>query len=620
MPWSALTRHPRRVELLVVAVALVVRVLALLDGRDDPTFAWPVVDAATYDQAARAFASGAGLDYHFFWQPFLYPVYLGLTYLISGGSILFAKSVQLLLGVLTCVLTARCGRRLLGPSAGLLAGLICALHGPSIFFETQLVATGWASFWVVVLLDRISRPAADFAQESWSVTGMTGLLGALAVLTRPTFLPALLLAGAWQILRGPAERRVRRVAFATTGFALAVVPVMLIGQSVADYPGFLPASGAMNLYLGNHPEPCAVLTIRPGEAWQELGREARPTTAGDLNANRTYFRDQLVANITAAPASIAAGLLRKGTQVLSSRELPRNVDPYVQREWSSVLSVLMFRVGKAGFPGVLLIPFALLGTWTMRRKVGAPFLIFTGAYLLGIVAVFVSARYRVPVTPALAILAAAGGLSLAAAIRAGARQRVVVMVVALVLLAAGTSVPGPWCEELVDYRGETLYAVGYAQHQAGQDQKAAKTYQLALAQTPDNTELLNQFALLRSQQGRDDEAIGLWLRATRVDPSSLTVRLNLGRAYTVREAHTAALEQYDAALAIEPTNANALLGSGFALLGVARFDEGVQRLEQAVQREQDFAARLVPVPAGLRSIGREDLALRIEAAIRHAGG
>jgi len=609
--------HVHAIVLVVLVVAAAVRLAALLDGRDAPTFDFPIIDARTYDLAARSLADGNGLDYRFFWQPFFYPVFLGLSHMLSGGSVFIAKLVQVTVGVATCGLTARVGQRLLGPGAGLAAGLICALHGPMIFFETELLATGWASFWAILLLDRLVDPARQENARAWFVTG---LITALAVLTRPTFLPALLLAAAWLLWRAPAALRLKGALVAALGFALLVAPVALLGQVTVGYPGFLPASGAMNLYLGNHSEPCETLTIRPGAAWDELGRRAQPAGAGDLHANREYFREQLVQEVAANPGAVASGLLRKGVQLLSSRELPRNVDPYVQREWSGLLGVLMFKVGNFGFPSGLLLPLALLGAFTMRRRVGAALLIFTGVYLLSVGLVFVSARYRVPMTPALAILAVAGAMSLAQAWRDRHWHALAAMAGLLLLTGAVGSVPGRFCEEEIDYRAETLYAVGYAQHEAGDLEAAARNYAIALEHDASNVERLNQYALLRSQQGRAKEADALWSRALRQDPQSLTIRLNLGRSYAAREQHAQAFEHYEAALGLDAGNADALLGTGFALLGMGRLDEGVPRLEAAVERHRAYARRLPPVIDALQSVGREDLAERLRTALNRAGG
>ena len=98
-----------------------------------------------------------------------------------------------------------------------------------------------------------------------------------------------------------------------------------------------------------------------------------------------------------------------------------------------------------------------------------------------------------------------------------------------------------------------------------------------------------------------------------------TVRLNLGRTYAAREQHAQAFEHYEAALGLDPANADALLGTGFALLGMGRLDEGVPRLEAAVKRHRAYARRLPPVIDALQSVGREDLAGRLRAALNRAG-
>lgn len=608
-------RPPRHLlpAALVLFVALVVRVWVLVEGSDAPTFLVPVVDARTYDLAARGLAGGLGLDYRFFWQPFFYPVFLGVTYALSGGSILVAKVVQLVLGVATCWLTLRVGRRLAGETAGLIAGLICAVYGPLIFFETELLATGWACFWAILLLDRLSLAHPDGARRGWL---FTGLIAALAVLTRPTFLPAIALASAFVLWRSPVRAWLPRAALLALGFAVFVTPVAIMGMEVAGYASFLPASGPMNLFLGNHREPCETLTIRPGEAWQELTRQARPAKAGDLRANRDHFGALLVDEVGQHPGAVLSGLLRKSVQVFSSRELPRNVDPYFQREYSPLLAVLMFRVGGFGFPMGVLLPFAVWGAWVGRRRLPGAFLVFVAVYLLGVVAVFVSARYRMPMVPALAILASVGIVAVVDAIRARRARVLVAAGFTMLAVLAAAVLPGPFCEEQVDYRAETLYAVGYARHSAGELDAAAQAYEQALRSRPDYAELLNQYALLRSQQDRWSEAIALWTRAVRVDPGNFAVRMNLARACAMQERHGDALAHYEAALAIEPSDADALLGSGFALLGVGRFDQGVERLERALDLRPEYGARLPAVIDALTAQGRADLAARLRSRIR----
>jgi tetratricopeptide (TPR) repeat protein len=280
----------------------------------------------------------------------------------------------------------------------------------------------------------------------------------------------------------------------------------------------------------------------------------------------------------------------------------------------------MFKAGGFGFPMGLLIPLAVVGVWSTRRRLPPAFFTFVGIYLLAVVAVFVSARYRMPMVPAIAILAAGGLAALVQAFRERATRSAAVLVGVMLAFMLLGSVPGPFCEEEIDYRAETLYAVGFAQHSAGELDRAALTYAEAVEQRPDYVELLNQYALLRSQQGRKAEAIDLWSRAVRIEPGDLAVRLNLGRAYASLERHAEAFEHYDAATRIDSGKADAWIGSGFALLALARFEEGVDRLERGLQRDPQYASRMPMVIDALRGRGEFDLADRLEAAFRRAGG
>ena len=151
--------------LIVFCIAAVVRLVFLFQSLDNPFFFTPIVDAGTYHDIALRFAQQGWIGEGFFWQPFLYPFFLGLIYLLTGGSVMAAKLIQIGLGVLTCVLTYELGRRTASRAAGLMAALIAAFYGPMLVFESQLVGAGLAAFISVVLLliflrvkRRLSKP------------------------------------------------------------------------------------------------------------------------------------------------------------------------------------------------------------------------------------------------------------------------------------------------------------------------------------------------------------------------------------------------------------------------------------------------------------------------------
>ena len=100
-----------------------------------------------------------------------------------------------------------------------------------------------------------------------------------------------------------------------------------------------------------------------------------------------------------------------------SREIPRNEDVYLFRSDSLVLRAGLWRVGSFGFPFGLLFPLAALGAVAERRRVPWPIWLFLASYAAVLVSVFAVGRYRIALVPPLAILAGAGAISLASALR-----------------------------------------------------------------------------------------------------------------------------------------------------------------------------------------------------------
>ena len=175
----------------IFVFALLCRLLYLFESADTPTFGIPLIDEKSYYETALAFAGGKGMGEGFFWQPFFYPFFLSSVIFLFGSSVLWIKILQCIVGSVTCVLTYLLGRRIFDERTGILAGAVTAFYGPLIFFDGELLAAGWASFWsvaliLVFLMARTGKKPLPFF--------ILGLCGALSVLSRPTFVPFFLAA------------------------------------------------------------------------------------------------------------------------------------------------------------------------------------------------------------------------------------------------------------------------------------------------------------------------------------------------------------------------------------------------------------------------------------------
>lgn len=593
-----------RPELILFAAALALRLLYLAQSVDIPSFEMPLVDSEVYDRAARALADGEGFGEAFFYQPFFYPFFLGLVYLLSGGSIVAAKLVQAVLGATTCALVAGLGGRLLDRRSGLLAGAITAAYGPLMFFEAELLAAGWAAFWSVVLVWLLVAAAESLSPRSLAVLGGAG---GLAVITRPSFLPFLAAAAIWLAVvlwRRQREVFVRRLAVVVAGAALVAIPVAGLCLATTGELHLLPASGGLNLYLGNNPEPCATLTIRPGQEWHELVTSPAAAGAEGLWGQDRFFRGQVRRFAVEQPGAFVSGLVSKSIQVVSSREIPRNLDIYMFRRWSSLLAATVWKVGRFGFPFGVLLPLAVVGVVVAWRRLPAALWLYLLLYPAAVVAVFVSARYRVPVVPVVAIPAAAGALALLDAARARSWRRLMVLVAGAAAVLALTVIPGPFCQEQ-DLEGEYWFLMSAAQLRHGDRDAAVASLQRSVELDPDSFEARYQIGEMLMERGEMAAAIPHLERAVALRPDLAIAHRELGLALGRSGRLDGAAFHLRRAVELVPDDPRALNFLGALLAQMGDLEAALGPLERAVDLAPDY-------PAARQNLDwvREELAAR----------
>lgn len=573
----------------LVLFALVVRWVYLWQATGNPTFEAPIIDAARYDELARRILAEGRLEAELFWQPSFYPLWLSLVYWILGPSLLAAKLLEMGLAGLTCLCTYRLGG-LVGARAGLgahptgaLAAGAYALYGPSIFFEGELLATGFATLFLVAL-PLVALRAEESRRVIWWLGA--GMVGGLAIWCRPEHAIAVALVSAWLLWRlvrwtpggtrweaqkearsgarigAPAKThtglRGRVAGSAVLGLSLAAglaaifSPVALLTARHTGRATALPFSGGLNLWLGNAPNLCETLTIRPGERWNQMVNE--PLRERGMRTPWEQERFFVTKTLDAArdsPDRALVNLGRKSLRLVATREIPRNVDLYAARDYSTLLSGLAFRVGGFGFPFGVLLPLAVLGLVVVRRKIPAPVLLSAAGLALALVAVFPAARYRVPMVPLLAILGALGALALLQARRTGRwRPLWPGAAVALCILLLGI-LPGRFCEEQGFFAAELHLGAG---------------------------------AYLE-RQGRNEEARGRYEEAVRREPRLHAAQVNLGAILLRQGDGGAALGHFEAAVALEPQSAPSRLGRALSLTYLDRIPEAIRDLRVLVRLE-----------------------------------
>jgi 4-amino-4-deoxy-L-arabinose transferase-like glycosyltransferase len=511
-------------------LAAAIRFTYLLESSDNPTFLQPIVDSRTYHTLAKDLAGKGIFTEVFLWQPVFYPLFLAGVYSLVGPSIVAAKIVQALLGCLTCLLTYILGRRLFGGTAGLVAAGIIALYGPLIFFELELLASGWATLWSVVLLLLLISAGK---KPTWGACLALGLAGALSVLTRTTFVPFLLAGFLWLLWRLRLSSRrwssvLARGAVVLVGAFAVIAPVAIFNLSRTGHAGIFPPSGGINLYIGNNPDFHRTVSLRPGWEWRKL--RSRPQEHGwgaDMWSGQGFFLREVGRYARRQPGNFAGGLGEKSLQLLGSREIPRSVDVYVFRKWSGLLKVLVWKWNGFGFPFGILLPMAFMGLALSWRHVPIPVKLLLVIYGASVVLVFVAARYRLVLVPCLAVLAAQGLIAVSEAMGRRNWFRFAAASGGALALALLATLPGPFAQEKNDFEAEIHHGVGYNHYLAGDWEKAESRFRLALSRKADLMEAHHYLGLVYARQERYVEAAGRFEEALRLDPTFPEARRNL---------------------------------------------------------------------------------------------
>jgi 4-amino-4-deoxy-L-arabinose transferase-like glycosyltransferase len=540
------------IALVIFAAALSVRLIYLFQISDTLTFLSPTIDSGTYHSAARRLITDGVMEEPFFWQSFFYPFFLSRFYYFAGPSIVAAKLFGIALGAVTCVLVYFLGKLLSDRTTGAIAAMIVAFYGPLVFFEAELLATGWAAFWSAVLV-LLSLKAAK-PRTTRPLYLLTGLCAGLAVITRAFFIPFVAASGIWliwKIWRGGPSYKAALAKISLFVCAAVIIPVLVAGISYLERGTFtaLPTSGPVNLYIGNNPNTEHTLTLRPGRQWSQI--TALPYAHGieDESKHPAFFMQQFLHYVKTDPGDYLKGLLYKTIQFTGSREIPRNFDVYLNRESSSLLSVLTFKAGRFGFPFGLLLPLAIVGLALNTKRIPAPVFLFLILYPLAVILVFVCARYRTPVIPILAVPAALGIQKAAQFLRQRRFTALCLLISVIIVIAAASSLAGPFGPEKFNYEAEMYYLAAFAPYKNKDYEKADELLSKAIELQPDYADAYILRGTIYSEADQPKLAVEYLSKAIELAPDFYYGRYRLAENLIKLDQPDLAAEQLRIALA-----------------------------------------------------------------------
>jgi len=258
------------------------------------------------------------------------------------------------------------------------------------------------------------------------------------------------------------------------------------------------------------------------------------------------------------PVQFTQGIAQKTIRFFNSREMPRNIDIYSQRQWSPLLGITTWTFLGFGFPFGLLLPLCLVGLLWNIRRIPMPIIACLIIYPPVIILYFVSARYRLLCIPAMILVAATGISVLYDDFKRRETRKIAISFGIILCSILITSFPREFQEETINYEAEMYRSIGY-QCMEQQDFEVAIPY-LEQALTLDNelVSALNDLSMSLVETGDPRQAMMLSKRALQLNPNESGLHYNNGLICLENNLPIEAEQRFRRAIVLDPDNLLAL--------------------------------------------------------------
>ncbi len=642
-------RHPsgpsRRLLLLgiVFLVALAIRAAYVVDLSRIPMFGHYTMDAGYHHEWALSIRDGNAEAQPFFRAP-LYPYFLALVYGVLGTSPWVILMLQALLGAATCVLAAWLAAAVFGRGPALLTGLLLAAYWPLIYYSGELLVETLAVFLYLCGLAVLARsPARRRRHRTWFVAGVFVGLGIICRPSLMIFVPVPLLGLLVEKRRPPLRTAVRPALLFLAAIVICIAPVTAHNVIVGDDWVLIGWYDGINFYIGNNPQSDGATAIAPDTRASWWGGHYDAYETAERAAGRSlkpsefsrYWQSEALRFLFGSPGEAAKLYLLKIRILFSAIERSNNLPLEFFRRQSPFLSLPWFGYG-------LLLPLAAYGAWRERRRWRRLHVLygFLLTYAAGMVAFFVNARFRLPLTPVMGAFAGAGLAHLLWLVRrpkARAAAGAVAVLGGAVLLSQLPS--GARATRLHEAQGHTI--VGNAHLERGEATEAlaafrraadalpnmpgalagqgaallalgdtlgaARAYEEEVRRYPNDSRSVYSLGRIAAARGDTTLAIQRYQEALRLRPiprDASDILYNLGNIYLRRLDFPAARSAYEAAISSYPSNAQAHNNLGMLHIRLRNLEEAETAFRRAIEIAPDYAGAYVNL--GLVAILNQD--------------
>ncbi|MGY8804087.1 MAG: tetratricopeptide repeat protein [bacterium] len=463
-------------------------------------------------------------------------------------------------------------------AVALLAALMCVVNGTLIYFDGQIVSANLEMFLQCAALWFFLK-----AEENKSIGWWlgAGVIVGLSAINRGGVLLCIPFLLVWAYRRDG----MKAAAAVIIPVALFIAPITLHNfsfdhsRSVPNNvkAGFeeTPKSSAidrllnrkyvlltsrtgMNFLLGNSHDEYELNDPNHPRCWIHTNRVMkypyRETGAVSASGQQQSLMTRATETIANAPGDWFRLMGLKALQLGNGVEIPRNSNLYADRQYSNLLTALVWS-GPLAFPTGLLIPLGLVGLYFSRRQLQKHSLLL--AFLLPrvvfVLSFFVAARFRVPMLPIIAMFASYGVLYGVRTWRTGQRSVLVLPAIALVLLLIASNarlVP------VADQHGAyEFFTLAGTLAESGDQAAALAEFQKAVDADPASP-AANFLLGARLARSKKFEQSNTFLEAaTQLEPGFTEALVRHGKNLAAMGQNDAARERLKRALASDPGNA-----------------------------------------------------------------
>ncbi|MBD3349207.1 MAG: tetratricopeptide repeat protein [Candidatus Eisenbacteria bacterium] len=408
----------------------------------------------------------------------------------------------------------------------------------------------------------------------------------------------------------PIARAANRFALVTLGLVLVIASVAARNYFVAD--DFVPiaSQGGINFFIGNNSSSDGASAMLPelGTDWEyedaiRAAERAEGRSLGPSEVSAYWYRRgrRFLAD---RPGEAARLYLKKLVLFWDRHEIGSNKDIYYFGGMSPVFRTFSW------LNFLVVAPLGLLGMIvSFRRRPGAFLLsLFVLSYMLSVLLFFVNGRFRLPVVPALILLAVSGGAWLIERLRSRDLRRFATG--AVFVVAVGLFVNADFYGTHVTEHAHTHYSIGLTLAWKGEYEEAIEQYRAAIELWPGYASAYDAMGRSLESVGRLEEALDAYSEAARRNPRLAEAPMHAGVVLLRMGSMDEGIDRLREAVRRDPLLAEAHFYLGSTLAGEGRLEEAEESFRKAVSAEPRLAEAWNGLGRVLEDTGRSGEALR----------